>query len=93
MDFFFVSDPIGLEKRNEDTGRDIARTRLKNQRCDNISSLNVNKSSGRVRTPFKREIHFHTTITEDPVALRDGLLRLSKSYSYSENLFLYDLLP
>ena len=88
-----MSDPIGLEKRNEDTGCDIARTRLKNQRCNNIASLNVKKISGRVRTPFEREIHFCTTMTEESVALRDELLRLRECCSFSETLFLYDPVP
>ena len=43
--------------------------------------------------PYKREINFCTTITEECVALQDELLRLREGYSYSKTLLVYDLLP
>ena len=95
---FLYRDLIRLKKRNEDVTSPAHSprsefTRLKNKRCDNISSLNPNKSSGRVRTPFEREIHFHTTITWESVALRNEEWLLREHHSYCESLFLYDLLP
>ena len=94
MDLFSVLDLIGLKKRNEDM---TSRAHLVHMLEQPTARQQIIAKSGKIELkngiPFKPKIQFHTTITSESVALWDELFLLRESYSYSENLFLYDLLP